>query len=483
MRKAFFILLALIAGMCVTVTSCISDSVSTSPTDILTFSRDTVNFDTVFTDLGTPTARLVVANRAKKGIVISSIRLKNPESNFSINVDGMSGKSFHDVEIWREDSIFMFIECFIPATTGNEPYRVEDELEFVTNGVTQTVTLEAYGQNVTRLRATRITEDTRFTAERPYVVFDSLVVDKGGVLRIDPDVRLLFHDGASLIVHGRIEACGEPGKLIQMRGDRLDNVLPNVSYDILAGQWEGMRISRESFGNRLEYVDMRSTASGLRLDSCGDLSQRKIELRNSWLHNSQTNVLNAKYCNIAAYGACFSESPEAVVSLTGGTGEFVQCTIANNYLFSAITQPLLCLYHAMSPKEGETPDDNPNPLMKFALENSIIYGIGKDLNIGDFTGSEVFFRNVAMKAEGNDDDNFINCLWECDPLFLTDRPKYYFNYHVATDSPVIGKGNPQFLTPATMTDIDGVDRMSTAVEGMTVLGAYAKPEEPDTDKE
>lgn len=471
MRKAFFILLALIAGMCVTVSSCISDSVSTSSSDILTFSRDTVNFDTVFTDLGTPTARLIVSNRAKKGIIISSISLKNPNSNFSINVDGVSGKSFHDVEIWREDSIFMFIECFIPESSAHEPYRVEDELIFVTNGVTQKIILEAYGQNVTRLRATRISGETRLTAEQPYIIFDSLVVEKGGLLRIDPDTKMLFHDGAELIVHGRMEACGEPGQLIQMRGDRLDNVLPNVSYDILAGQWKGIRISRESFGNRLEYVDMRSTSDGLRLDSCGDLSQRKLELRNSWLHNSQSNVLSAKHCDIVAYGVCFSESPEAVVSLTGGSADFVQCTIANNYLFSAITEPLLCLYHCLPSEEEEA--SGINPLMKFSLANSIIYGIGKDINVGDLTGSEVFFRNVSFKAEGSDDDNFINCLWDCDPLFLTDRPIYYFNYHVSPDSPVIGKGDPLLLTPPAMIDIDGVNRMETAVEGMTVLGAYA----------
>lgn len=475
MRNAFFTLLILIAGICVAATSCISDSMSTSPNDILTFSRDTVNFDTVFTDLGTPTARLTVANRAKKGITISSITLKNPDSYFSINVDGMSGKSFHDVEIWREDSIFMFIECFIPETESHEPYRVEDELVFVTNGVTQTVILEAYGQNVTRLRATRITADTRFTSERPYVIFDSLVVDKGATLRIDPDVNLLFHDGAVLTVHGTIEACGEPDRLIQMRGDRLDNVLPNVGYDILAGQWDGVRITRESFGNRFEYVDMRSTRGGLRLDSCGDLSQRKLELRNSWLHNSQGNVLDSRYCNIAAYGVCFSEAPRAVVSVTGGTGEFIQCTFANNYLFSAITEPLLCLYQCLPPKEGETPVDNPNPLMKLSIENSIIYGIGKDLNVTDFAGSDVFLRNVSLKSPGSNDDNFIDCLWECDPLFLTDRPKYYFNYHVSSDSPVIGKGNPSFLIPAVITDIDGISRIDTEVDGNPVLGAYAQP--------
>lgn len=459
-------------------TSCISDAVSTSPTDILTFSRDTVNFDTVFTDLGTPTARLVVANRAKKGIVISSIRLKNPDSNFQINVDGVSGKTFHDVEIWKEDSIFMFIECFIPETAGNEPYRVEDELEFVTNGVTQTVLLEAYGQNVTRLRAKRISEDTRFTAELPYVVFDSLVVEKNATLRIDPDVRLLFHDGASLIIHGRIEATGEPGKLVQMRGDRLDNVLPNVGYDILAGQWEGIRISRESFNNRLEYVDMRSTSEGLRVDSCGDTTQTKLLLRNSWLHNSQSHALEAKYANIEAYGVCFSEAADAVVSLHGGINRFVQCTIANNYLFAAISEPLLCLYHCL-PKHAEEDTANPNPLMTASFENSIIYGLGKDLNEGDLTDSNVFFRNVSLKSEGNNDDNFIDCLWDCDPLFLTDRPIYYFNYHVMPDSPVIGTGNPEFVTNETLIDIDGVDRLTVTPTGAPVLGAYGKPEEEE----
>lgn len=480
MRNAFFTLLIIIAGLCGLSSSCISDGISTSSADILTFSRDTVNFDTVFTDLGTPTARLIVSNRAKKGIIISSISLKNPNSCFSLNVDGVSGKSFNDIEIWKEDSIYMFIECYIPSTSSQEPYRVEDELVFVTNGVTQTVTLEAYGQNVVRLKASRISSDTRFTAQRPYVIFDSLVVEKGATLRIDPETQLLFNDGAELIVHGSLEAIGAPDKLIQMRGDRLDNVLPGVSYDILAGQWKGIRISRESFGNRMEFVDMRSTQQGLVADSCGDLSQRKLELRNSWLHNSQQNVLNAKYCDIAAYGVCFSESPGAVVSLTGGTAEFIQCTFANNYLFSAIYEAAVSLYHCLPPTEEEPGDpDNPNPLMKALFANSIIYGLGKDISPGKFPGADVFLHNVSFKSSGYDDENFFDCLWECDPLFLTDRPKYYFNYHVQPDSPVIGKGNPEFITPATATDIDGVNRMEIAVNGRPTLGAYAQPEQPE----
>lgn len=480
MKNAFLFLWTIISGIGLIATSCISDAVSDSPGDVLTFSRDTVNFDTVFTDLGTPTARLIVSNRAKKAVNISSIRLRNPESLFSINVDGVSARQFNDVEIWREDSIYIFIECYIPEEGGAEPFRVEDELEFVTNGVTQTVLLEAYGQNVTRLRSTRLSADTRFTAERPYVVFDSLVVDRGATLEIEPDTRLLFHDGAELIVHGSIRAKGEPGKLIQMRGDRLDNVLPDVGYDILAGQWKGMRISSGSFDNSLEYVDMRSTEEGLRVDSCGDLSRSKLFLRNSWLHNSQSHVLEAKYARIDALGVCFSESAGAVVSLSGGINRFVQCTIANNYLFSAITEPLLSIYHCL-PKHAEENPRNSNPLMEGSFENCIIYGLADDINEGNLDGTSVYLRNVSLKNKGTDDEHFISCLWECDPLFLTDRPIYYFNYHVQPDSPVIGKGNPEYVGPECATDIDGESRLGADASG-TVLGAYARPEEPEKEE-
>ncbi|MDE6217386.1 MAG: hypothetical protein K2F64_00105, partial [Muribaculaceae bacterium] len=122
---------------------CISDSFTTSPSDILSFSSDEVSFDTVFTGIGTPTARLKVYNRAKKSINISSIRLKKSDSNFTFNVDGVTGSSFSNVEIRGGDSIFIFIECYIPETTDVKPALVEDELLFTTNGVEQSVLCEA----------------------------------------------------------------------------------------------------------------------------------------------------------------------------------------------------------------------------------------------------------------------------------------------------------------------------------------------------
>ncbi len=445
--------------------SCIDDDFTTSPSDVLTFSTDTLSFDTIFTEVGTPTARLKVYNRAKKSVSISSIQMKDPSTLFAMNVDGQSGTRFQDVEIRGGDSIFIFVECKLPENSGSAPLRVNDAIVFVTNGVTQEVTLEAWGQNVTRLKNLRITADTRFTADQPYVVFDSLIVEKGATLTIDPGTQLLFHDKASLTVRGRLEAVGAPGKMIAMRGDRLDDVLPDVGYDIMAGQWHGISIAPESFGNRMEYVDMRSTVQGLVIDSCANLSERKLLLLNSWLHNSQGNVLTSKYAWVDAFGSCFSEGADHVVSLTGGRHEFTQCTIANYYLFSGTWQSMLGLYHLLPADD----DGSGQPLMQAEFNNGIIYGMTAELNAGNLEGSQVYMRNMLFGVGGSDDNNFLECLWNSDPLFYTIRSDYYFNYRVQPESPAIGAGNPAYVTTLCRYDMDGIDRFA---DGNPTLGAY-----------
>ena len=473
------LLYALFSAMLILIAlpSCIPDDISHSSSDRLAFSRDTVSFDTVFTDLGTPTARLQVFNRNKKGLNISSIKFRNPDSPFSVNVDGVSGTEFKDVEIRANDSIFIFIECFIPETQDKKPRLVEDQLVFVTNGVEQSVTVEAWGRNVIRLRNLTVTDRMTLTAETPYVIFDSLRVAPGATLKIEPGAQLLFHDKASLTVDGTLDARGKPGNLIDMRGDRLDNVLPDVGYDILAGQWRGIRIRESSFDNHMEYVDMRSTEHGLVVDSCAFSPDRvKLTLLNSWLHNSQASALQSKYARVDAYGCIFSEAADAVVSLTGGQHSFIQCTISNYYLYSAISAPLLSLFHCL-------PDDvieNDYPLMTANFDNCIIYGMADCINTPDLEGSNVFLRYVLMKSEGSDDANFQHCLWDADPLFYTVREDYIFDYRLKPDSPAIGAGNPEFVRAPWNIDIDGLNRLA---DGNPALGAYVfvAPKE-DTEK-
>jgi hypothetical protein len=231
----------------------------------------------------------------------------------------------------------------------------------------------------------------------------------------------------------------------------------------MSGQWGGVSIAPESFDNELTCVNMRSSSDGLSVDSCGNTSRRKLLIANSWLHNSQASALKVSHARVEAYGSCFSEAALNVVDLRGGVYDFTQCTFSNYYLFSAPTEPIVGLY------DIKATDDNPTATMQAEFKNCIIYGLSSDLNVGDFTDTAIYLRNTLLHSEGTDDDHFIECIWNADPLFYTIREDYYFNYRLKPDSPAIGAGNPAFVTGGCAYDMDGIYRLSSARPD---LGAY-----------
>lgn len=89
-------------GLC----SCIEDGFTTSPSDQPSFASDTVSLGQVFTEEGTATRRFVVYNRHDKMLNISHISIRPGGSGaFRVNVDGLSGEEFDNVEIRPNDSI------------------------------------------------------------------------------------------------------------------------------------------------------------------------------------------------------------------------------------------------------------------------------------------------------------------------------------------------------------------------------------------
>ena len=240
-NKLHYIIVAIVAFAAMAFTSCISDEFSTSTGDVLSFSTDTVKFDTVITRQGSPTKQFLVYNKSKKMLNISSIRVAG-ESNghFFLNVDGMKGDEFHDVEVRGEDSIYVFVESRLDPTNQDEPEYLEDNIEFVTNGVTQKVAVTAWGQDVIILNDTTLSSPTHLTANKPYLVYGTLTVDTLINVTIDPGATLLFHDKAAMMVKGRLTAQGTQDKPITLRGDRLDHVVGEIGYDIMSGQWDGV---------------------------------------------------------------------------------------------------------------------------------------------------------------------------------------------------------------------------------------------------
>ena len=464
----YFLLLMAAVTMAAGFTACINDDISTSPSDQPTFSVDTLKMGTVFTEDVTVTHKFTVRNRNDKGINLSYIRLRGPTADlFRLNVDGLAGKTFQNVEIRANDSIYVFVEATLPANGGTTPQTVNATVDFLTNGVTSHVVLRADGQDVTRLRALTITEDTHLTKGRPYQIFDSLVVAEGRTLTLDPGADLRFHDGATFIVRGTLICNGTLLDPVSIAGDRTGNVITDITFDLMSRQWNGLQFTVSSHGNRMVHTHLRNTWYGVIVSGDGKPSADgapKLWLQNTRLRNSGDLVLEVYDADVQAYGCEFAEAANGVVRLQGGSHIFNHCTFANYYLFSAIGGAALTLEHLSPENDAETG----TPYTKALISNSIIYGLGPDISPGDLLGTEVTLNHCLLRSNGTDDDNFIACLWDKDPLYYTVREDYIFDYRVKPESPAIGAGDPALTLPDAAVDAYGLTRSTTA----PTLGAY-----------
>lgn len=437
---------------------CIEDGIDTSPSSQPEFSVDTLRLGVVFTGQPTQTGRFMVYNRRDKILSISDISLRNSDGTFRINVDGFSGTSFHNVEIRPNDSIYVFVEATLPAAGVPELTQFNAELDFTTNGVTRTVVLNAEGQDVKRLTGEIITSDTRFDASYPYLIFDSLVVAPGARLTIGAGATLHFHDKAFMRVEGSLVTEGRPDAIVTMKGDRTGNVVGGISFDLMASQWEGLLFAPESRGNRLSHTIVSNTVSGVVADS---LSQ--VAMLNCRLRNSAGYSLVSRYADLTLTGCEVAEASEGVLALMGGSATVSNCTFANYYLFSALRGASVQFYHF----DSESDNGSGMPLLRADFANCIFYGNGQDLSAGDFTDSAVTLRRCLLKSSGTDDRNFIDCIWDTDPLYYTVRSDYYFDYRLQPESPAIGAGYPALVAADGRYDFYGVERGSAPN-----LGAY-----------
>ncbi len=111
-----YIITFLICVALISVSSCRKDFSTIPSFGSLEFSRDTVFLDTVFTNIGSATYNLKVYNRGNESITIPRITLENgTSSSYRLNVDGIAGKDFNDIDILAKDSIFVFIETIAQA--------------------------------------------------------------------------------------------------------------------------------------------------------------------------------------------------------------------------------------------------------------------------------------------------------------------------------------------------------------------------------
>ena len=452
---------------------------STAPTDLLRFSTDSVNFDTVISGQPTNTRTFMVYNPNARSLRISRAFLgRGTESVFRVNIDGtfLENGEASNFELYAEDSLRVFLEMTAPVSDSDEPVAVEDELTFVLeSGQTQSVTLTAYGQDVVVLKGWTVTADTTLTARRPYQVYDSLVVAPDVTLNLPAGARLYFHPDARLIVHGTLRAEGALGNEVMMRGDRMGNMFSNQPYDLIPGQWGGIVLTSGSYGNIFNYCAIHSGSFGLRCDSA-DVSREKVRIENSVLHNVSGDVLTARACSLFVGNSQLTNAGGNCVTLYGGSSRFVHCTIANFYAFTGGRGVALSYTNA----DGSIP----YPLHQAEFLNCLITGYGEDEIMGAQSADHVdlpfsyLFRNCLLDTPEFVDEQVQNCLWDNDeaavwregnfsPAFDLDR--LLFRFSLDSLSSAVGNADPTVTQTYYPYDRLGRSRLD---DGRSDIGCY-----------
>ncbi len=454
------------------------DVISTDPGIKLEFSNDSVIFDTVFTSIGSATHRLMVYNRSDSKVTISSVRLANGTgSDFRFNIDGESDVNVSDVEIAGGDSLFVFVRVTIDPTDVNNPFVVEDDLQFLTNGNNQSVKLVAWGQNANYILADTYTpgfprykivadslETVHWTAAKPYVIYGYAVINSYGELIIDAGAQIYFHDKSGLWAYsdGVLKVLGTIDEPVHFSGDRLEE-----EYKDLPGQWDRIWLMESKPGedHEIRNAVIENAFIGIQAESFLRVATNKLILENVIIQNMNGIGLFSRVYNIIGGNMVVANCGAYCMALTGGGYyNFIQSTFANYWPYGVRKNPAVFINNFLLDTL-----ENPVPFnMNFQLGNSIIYGyndeeFGTEMVAG--ADSIYFLDHVLMKSEldVSNADYFESVIVNEDPKFMDHEIN---DYRIDTLSPAIGKGSVE-ISSQIPNDILGNPR-----DDSPDLGAY-----------
>lgn len=433
--------------------SCRKDRFTTSSSDKLSFSNDTILFDTVFATIGSTTQYFKVYNPHDEKIKISQIRLAGgTNSQFRINVDGDNGAAFSDIEILPKDSIFLFAEVTIDPGNSNLPFVVEDSILFETNGNLQKVHLVAWGQNAHfhgGLNAiTVLPPGEVWNNDLPHVIYGVVAVDSLEQLIINAGTQVYCHKNSGLLVYkSKLVVNGELNNEVVFQGDRLE-----ASYRDVPGQW-GIQLSFnfqasygldigtvsrggiwlvQSTGSLINYGIIKNGGIGIQVDTTGVSyggSVPAVEMRNTRIENMSGVGLLGLGGYIKGTNVLVSDCAEGCANLgIGGRYEMDNCTFADYWTSGTRQTPTFVLNNYY---EDVNQNIQLRDLINCRFRNCIMYGnnaLLQDFNEFVIDTREGSVLNYQFKSclvdagiDVSDDGNFFQDMvngqapYFCDP--------------------------------------------------------------------
>ena len=448
------------------VAACSDDADFSSDTGLhLQFSSDTITFDTVFTEIGSPTASFLVYNRNSSSLRVSRVELGGGDSSpFRVNVDGQYGNNISDVEVRKGDSIFVFVDVKLDKNNSNTPFLVRDSLMFtLESGIRQKVQLLACGRDAVVMRSPTFDSDTMLEANA-YIIYDSLTVAEGVTITLSAGCELYFHSKAWMKIDGTLVARGTRERPVLFRGDRTDNMFDYLPYDRVPGQWGGIRFGAASNGNILDWCDIHSAAYGIYMEQ-GDTTVQRLTVTNSMMYNFSNNAFETVCARVDVGNTLIANAGGNCVKIVGGNVRFVHCTIANFYVWKQ-RDVALALHNTI---EGCAA-----PLYKAHFANCIVTGSKNDeimgylSDLGDTIvgGAKYSFVSSLLNTKAADDDeNFVNIVWDDkknvpfakEHFRMIDNSVFLYDFHIDSLSTARGIANEEYAAYYSV-DVSGVQR-------------------------
>lgn len=501
----------LVLAICVVLWgSCRDDFESDPSTGNLNFSADTLYLDTIFSNIGSSTYSFKVYNRTDNDLMIPSIGLeRGDDSNYRLNVDGIPGKSFENIEVLAKDSIFVFVETTtdITSQTSDLEFLYTDRVLFDAGGNQQDVDLVTLVKDAVFLFPSRddmtgevetlllgldddnneiriegfFLDDTEltFTNEKPYVIYGYAAIPSDRTLTIEAGARIHFHENsgiiaatnATLLVNGAVST--DPEALeneVIFEGDRLE-----PGFSEVPGQWGTIWLTAGSTGHVINHATIKNATVGILMDSNDGGVDPTLTITNSQIYNSANVGLLARTGNVLGENIVINRSGQASLSCSlGGRYNFNHCTFANYWRSSFREFPSVLIDNNIPISQTEVIVAD---LIEANFSNCIIYG-NENLElifskVGDtqfnynFSNCLIRFQDFNNDFEDNplynfsDTNLFNNTIFNDDPDFK----------NANTNQLMIGEGsaaNGQASTPTSGTDILGTPRDTGAPD----IGAY-----------
>lgn len=435
------------------------ESLTTNTNAKLSFSQDTIFFDTIFTQIKSITRRVVVYNKNSNAVDITNIRLGKAENSpYSLIINGETVNNKDRIRVLGNDSILILVTANLKTANQDLPLLVRDSILFSTNNNTQHVKIWAWGQDTNKQSSIEITKPTVWSGIKPYIVADSLLLYESGSLTIEAGTTVYMNSNAKMIIQGKLNILGTCDKPVKIFGIRNDG-----NFVDLAGQWQGVFFTVDSKGADINFAEIKNAIYGLYAPIFDKDAIPDITIRNTKIANMSQSGILAIDADMLLQNVlidnCFQRSFDV---LRGGNYTLQHCTFVNFQRSPADKTPTIRLQNFITGKTASGQDAIETAPLNITMENSIVWGTFKEeffISKNSGTTMSIVLNNNLLRTEmpnlygtnnktsPNNSENFNNEALRY-PLFKGQKRGFKGTEYFALDSasPAINMGKSLNLT-------------------------------------